>query len=83
MIFITGTTGLVGAHLLEYLLSKNYEVKALIRKEEDKKVFKFDTKNVQWIVGDVLDINLIDEALKSLVNNKAHSKPNNSREVAV
>jgi hypothetical protein len=26
---------------------------------------------------------LIDEALKSLVNNKAHSKPNNSREVAV
>ena len=26
---------------------------------------------------------LIDEALKSLVNNKAHSKPNNSRRVAV
>jgi hypothetical protein len=26
---------------------------------------------------------LIDEALKSLVNNKAHSKPNKSREVAV
>lgn len=26
---------------------------------------------------------LIDEALKSLVNNKAHSKPNNSWEVAV
>ena len=26
---------------------------------------------------------LIDEALNSLVNNKAHSKPNNSREVAV
>ena len=26
---------------------------------------------------------LIDEALKSLVNNKAHSKPNNSREAAV
>lgn len=26
---------------------------------------------------------LIDEALKSLVNNKAHSKPNNPREVAV
>jgi len=26
---------------------------------------------------------LIDEALKSLVNNKAHSKPHNSREVAV
>ena len=26
---------------------------------------------------------LIDEALKSLVNNKIHPKPNNSREVAV
>ena len=26
---------------------------------------------------------LIDETLKSLVNNKAHSKPNNSREVTV
>ena len=53
-------------HLLEYLLSKNYEVKALIRKEEDKKTFRFDTKNVQWIVGDVLDINVIDEALKGV-----------------
>ena len=66
MIFITGTTGLVGAHLLEFLLSKNHEVKALIRKEEDKKTFRFDTKNVQWIVGDVLDINVIDEALKGV-----------------
>ena len=36
---ITGANGFVGSHLTEYLLSKNYEVHAIVRR----------SSNMQWI----------------------------------
>lgn len=67
MILVTGGTGLVGAHLLYRLISKNEEVKAIYRSENKleivKKIFSYygdDTlplyEKIEWIKADLLDI---------------------------
>ncbi|MGM0504041.1 MAG: NAD-dependent epimerase/dehydratase family protein [Bacteroidota bacterium] len=66
MIFITGSTGLVGAHLLYRLVQKGEKVKALIRNpdkiEQVKHIFSYYTENpdlfiekIEWVPGDILD----------------------------
>ena len=52
MILVTGATGLLGAYLIEILLNNGYIVKALIRKEEDKKKFEKHS-NLLFTIGDV------------------------------
>lgn len=65
MVFITGATGLLGSHLLGYLVGlKQKEVYALKRKnsrlEEVKEVFRLYTSDetrwnkIKWVEGDVL-----------------------------
>jgi dihydroflavonol-4-reductase len=60
MVFITGTSGLVGSHLLRQLIQEGQQVKALYRstipsiEEADK---------VEWVQGDILDIVSLEEAL--------------------
>lgn len=77
MILVTGGTGLVGSHLLYKLLSKGYKVKALKRVNSNinvvKKVFAYYSdiaeelfSNIQWINGDMLDYNSIDDAVKGI-----------------
>jgi dihydroflavonol-4-reductase len=72
MIFITGGTGLVGAHLLLDYSLKGIKIKALkrINSELDvpKKIFKrhnrFDLfKNIEWVDGDVLEITSLLEGM--------------------
>ena len=53
MIFVTGASGLVGAHLIQSLLEKGKSVVALYRKEIPS--FKGADK-VIWRQGDILDI---------------------------
>ncbi|HKL08566.1 MAG TPA: NAD-dependent epimerase/dehydratase family protein [Bacteroidales bacterium] len=66
MIFITGSTGLIGAHLLYRLVQKGEKVKALIRNpdkiEQVKHIFSYYTENpdlfiekIEWVTGDILD----------------------------
>ncbi len=66
MIFVTGGTGLVGAHLLFELTSSGKRVKALKRKTSDisqvLKTFSYYSKNsealfkqIEWVNGDILD----------------------------
>ena len=66
MIFVTGGTGLVGAHLLFELVKKGKNVKALKREtsntEQVKKTFSYYTQNaeelfnlIDWVNGDLLD----------------------------
>ncbi len=65
-ILVTGSTGLVGAHLLYYLTSQGNQVKALVRSKSGvskvRKVFEFYTQvadilisKIEWVEGDIED----------------------------
>ncbi len=77
MIFVTGGTGLVGAHLLYNLISEDRTVTALKRKTSNlntvKKVFKYcgDEKlqlfdKIIWVDGEVLDYDSLELYLKGV-----------------
>lgn len=63
MIFVTGASGLVGAHLITSLVQKGETVRALYRKNIP--VFK-DSDKVEWIQGDILDVVSLQEAMKGI-----------------
>ena len=79
MILVTGGTGLVGAHLLYYLLLENDKVKAIHRKNSDlqavKKVFSYYTKDfeavfqkIEWVEADITDVYLLEKAFENVTN---------------
>jgi dihydroflavonol-4-reductase len=66
MIFVTGGTGLIGAHLLYELVLTHKKVRALKRETSDVqqvvKIFSYYTENpeelfsrIEWVNGDILD----------------------------
>ena len=72
MIFLTGGTGLVGAHILLKLTESGQKVKALKRKRSSltviKNIFshykKTDLlKSIEWIEGDLLDLFSLQEGI--------------------
>ena len=74
MIMVTGATGLVGGHLLWYLLQENECISAIRRPTSDLKplrtIFSFYTHNpddfldkIDWKTADVLDSNSITKAM--------------------
>jgi hypothetical protein len=64
----------VSLHDMKNLYYNDWKSRQFIKRNEDR---------YKEHIASNATARLIDEALKSLVNNKAHSKPNNSREVAV
>ncbi len=74
MNFITGGTGLLGAHLLFNLVSRGEKVRALKRSNSNLKtaenIFKFYApqenlfSKIEWVEGDVLDILSLEEGMK-------------------
>lgn len=77
MIFVTGGTGLVGAHLLYDLIKKGESVRALCRKksnaDEVRKIFSYYSENadelfskIEWAEGDLLDVGSLEEAMKDV-----------------
>jgi dihydroflavonol-4-reductase len=77
MIFVTGGTGLVGAHLLFELTSAGKSVKALKRKtsnlQQVLKTFSYYSENskelfdkIEWVDGDILDYFTIEKLLKGV-----------------
>ncbi len=77
MIFVTGGTGLVGAHLLFRLTSEGKKVKALKRTTSNLqqviKTFSYYTENaealfaqIEWINGDILDYFMLEEILQGV-----------------
>lgn len=65
MILITGATGLVGSHLILHLLMQDQKVRAIFRREENKKnvlqVFEYYKRKelfdeIEWVQADILDI---------------------------
>ncbi|MEM0517976.1 NAD-dependent epimerase/dehydratase family protein [Aequorivita flava] len=77
MILVTGGTGLVGSHLLYFLLKEDAPVRAIYRESSDinavKKVFGLYTSEVdllfnkiEWVAADIIDIPALTEAFKNV-----------------
>ncbi len=77
MILVTGGTGLLGAHLLLELLSRNEKVRAIYRTiesiEKTKQIFSFydnskniDINKIEWLNADVTDISSLSYAFKEV-----------------
>ena len=75
MIFVTGSSGLVGSHLLYALAEKGEKVRALYRSQESirsiehlfsyynqKNSTSHTTEHIEWIKGDILDVSILDNA---------------------
>ena len=63
-IFITGSTGLVGSHILRLLLLHGYnDIVALRRPGSDTALIESEIDQVTWVEGDVTDFDLVFEAM--------------------
>jgi nucleoside-diphosphate-sugar epimerase len=60
MILVTGATGLVGAHLIQYLVSQGRNVRALYRSEPPS------VNGVDWVKGDILDVTELAVAMQGI-----------------
>jgi len=66
-VFITGGTGFLGSYIIKELVERGYAVKALRRSAKlpfyiSPSVFT----NVEWVDGDVLDVAVLQEAMKDV-----------------
>ena len=75
MILVTGGTGLVGSHLLYFLLKENQSVRAIKRANSNLDPVKnvFESYNaaalfndIVWVITDVLDVPALEDAFKSI-----------------
>ncbi|MGB5497461.1 MAG: NAD-dependent epimerase/dehydratase family protein [Maribacter sp.] len=77
MVLVTGGTGLVGAHLLLYLVQNETPVRAIYRQGSNlkrvEKVFSYYTQNapdlfnkIEWLLADINDIPALEIAFKNV-----------------
>ena len=76
MIFVTGGTGLLGAHLLFQLTKDETKTRAIYRsdrkRDQVKQLFNYYDKEhgekryatIEWVKGDILDIPFLQENMK-------------------
>ena len=75
MILVTGSTGLLGSHVVVELLRKGYEVRAMFREEARKQVVyrlldfyypeekEILLQKLNWFHGDILDLSDVEDSL--------------------
>jgi dihydroflavonol-4-reductase len=79
MNFLTGATGMIGAHIAFALTAQGQTVRALKRKSvpvaETEKIFRFYSENadellkrIEWVEGDILDIPSLEEAMEGVTH---------------
>ncbi|MHA1502489.1 MAG: NAD-dependent epimerase/dehydratase family protein [Candidatus Heimdallarchaeota archaeon] len=61
-VLVTGASGFLGGHLVKELLSRDYHVKALVRKTSDTSTLE-KTANLQLVYGDLTNSKSIIDAL--------------------
>jgi len=62
MVLVTGGTGMLGAHLIEHLHTKNIPVRALYRSAVPEKL----AAAAEWVPGDILDVISLTEAMQGI-----------------
>jgi len=66
-ILVTGGTGFLGAYIIKELIQKGYAVRAIRRSSKLPDYISNDTlAKVQWVNGDVLDINSLEDAMEGV-----------------
>lgn len=67
MILVTGGTGFLGSYILQHLVEKGYEVRA-IRRSNKPIAWISDSilDKVQWVEGDILDVVSLQEAMEGV-----------------
>ncbi len=67
LIFITGSTGLLGSYLLRRLLKEGYtNIRALKRDTSSMDLVAPFQDKVEWVEGDIRDIFVLEEAMKEV-----------------
>lgn len=66
MIFITGTNGLVGSQIARKFLSAGFKIKALKRENSNLDLVKDIQHQIEWVVGDLLDLGVLEEAMQNV-----------------
>lgn len=77
MDLVTGGTGIVGAHVLDALLSQGREVRALLRPGTDpaivERILEFHHadgadrfRRIQWVEGDLFDVGALRDAMRDV-----------------
>lgn len=75
MILVTGSTGLVGSHLLLHLLENGEQVRALFRNDKNiikvEQLFRYYKKEnlfskIEWIQGDITNIPSLETAFRQI-----------------
>ena len=62
-VFVTGASGLVGAHIIHQLFNSGAKIKAL--KREHSSISQFEGfQGIEWVTGDLFDIHLLIDAMK-------------------
>ncbi|MBK7762774.1 MAG: NAD-dependent epimerase/dehydratase family protein [Bacteroidetes bacterium] len=68
MILVTGASGLVGQHLLEALTASGVTIRAMYRKSIPKFYTNIQSKYVQWVEADLLDLASLDQAFEQVTH---------------
>lgn len=63
-ILVTGGTGFIGSHLVEYLLTKGHDVRCLVKQDDDTRYIS--NKGVEFVYGDICDSHSVEEAAKGV-----------------
>ena len=84
IVFVTGSTGLIGSFVSRRLLSDGYQVRALRRRESSMELVHDIEDQIEWVEGDILDTVGLAEQLKgvSAVVHSAALVSYNSRDEA-
>ena len=84
MVFVTGGTGFLGAHLIHHLLSKGKQVRALKRETSNlslfDRIFRFYQTTpdqlpgkLTWVDGDLLNVGQLDELITDQITEIYHA----------
>ncbi len=62
MVLVTGSSGLVGSHLISFLLKEGGKVRAMYHSKHPEIVHQ----NLEWFKGDILDVLDLEDAMKDV-----------------
>ena len=62
-VLVTGSSGLVGSHLIAHLLQRDIKVRALYRKDIPQIA---GSETIEWVKGDILDVVSLENALENI-----------------